>query len=250
MTSLRTEQRVPQDKWIDQLPTAEALAVMLDNQAEAIESVRAALPAIGRAADALYERLSSTPTGRLIYAGAGTSARIAVQDGAELYPTFNWPVDRVAFIIAGGPKALLHPVENAEDSSRDAEKAVSSLNLGRDDCIIALTASGQTPFTLEIIRRAKRGGSLTIGIANNDKTDILSEADLPVLLDSGAEIVAGSTRLKAGTAQKICLNLLSTQLMNLFSTIENGLMADMIPRNEKLRCRYAEINAMLASDKA
>ena len=248
MTDHTTESRLSADKWLDSLSTAGALSVMLDSQAEAVGAVRAALSQIEEAVTALHARLATSQTGRLIYTGAGTSARIGVQDGAELLPTFDWPDSRTAFIIAGGKAALLQPVENAEDDEAAAKKAVSDQRLGPDDCLIGLAASGKTPFTIAALRAARAAGCLTVGISNNSGAPLLDVADYPVCLATGAEALAGSTRLKAGTAQKICLNLISTQLMVLMGKVRHGLMAEMKPRNAKLEARHAEIQAMLAAE--
>ena len=248
MVQITTEDRLDADKWLDQLDTEFALKVMLDNQAEAIAVLRDALPQITKAVKALYTRLASSDTGRLVYIGAGTSARIGVQDGAELLPTFGWPDRRTAFIIAGGAAALLQPVENAEDDEQVAQADITRLSLGPNDCLIGLAASGRTPFTCAGIRAARHTGCLTVGISNNHSTPLLNEADFPICLATGAEALAGSTRLKAGTAQKICLNLLSTQLMVLLGRVKHGLMTEMTPRNSKLKARYAEIQALLAEE--
>lgn len=243
-----TEARLAPDKWLDRLSTDAALAVMLDNQAEAIIALKTALPQIAQAVEAANTCLSAGDTGRLIYAGAGTSARIAVQDGSELLPTFDWPASRVAYLIAGGKGALLQPVEGAEDSPEAAITATKALHLCPNDVVICLAASGHTPFTVAVAHTAKEAGALTIGIANNPNTALLACTDYPICLPTGAEALAGSTRLKAGTAQKICLNLISTQLMVLQGRVKHGLMAAMQPRNEKLRRRHKEIAAMLASE--
>ena len=152
------------------------------------------------------------------------------------------------FIIAGGKAALLQPVENAEDDETAAKRAVSDQRLGPDDCLIGLAASGKTPFTIAALRAARAAGCLTVGISNNSGAPLLDVADYPVCLATGAEALAGSTRLKAGTAQKICLNLISTQLMVLMGKVRHGLMAEMKPRNAKLEARHAEIQAMLAAE--
>src|SRR5262245_46416018 len=138
--------------------------------------------------------------GRLVYAGAGTSGRLAVQDGAELMPTFSWPEERLLLLMAGGNKALLQSVEGAEDEVEHAVRLVRQHNINADDVLIAVAASGTTPFTLACMREAKARGALTIGIANNRGTPILEEAEHPVWLDTGSEPIAGSTRMKAGTA--------------------------------------------------
>lgn len=248
MSKKSTEARVAAEKWLDRLGVDEALSVMLDNQAEAISALKTALPQIAAAIRAADKCLSSSDRARLIYAGAGTSARIAVQDGSELLPTFDWPAARVDYVIAGGIEALLRPIEGAEDSAEAAIQAADALQLQTGDVVICLAASGNTVYTLAVAKAAKLAGALTIGIANNRDTALLGEADYPVLLETGAEALAGSTRLKAGTAQKICLNLISTQLMVLQGRVKNGLMSEMQPRNEKLRRRHAEIAALLATE--
>ena len=248
MIQISTEDRLDADQWVDQLDTESALKVMLDNQAEAIAALHKVLPQITKAVKALHTRLASSDTGRLVYIGAGTSARIGVQDGAELLPTFGWPDRRIAFIIAGGEEALLQPVENAEDEEWVAEADITRLTLGPNDCLIGLAASGRTPFTCAGIRAARSAGCLTVGISNNHSTPLLDEADYPICLATGAEALAGSTRLKAGTAQKICLNLLSTQLMVLLGRVKHGLMTEMTPRNAKLKARHAGIQALLAAE--
>ena len=165
MTDTTTESRLGADKWLDQLSTSAALAVMLDSQAEAVDAVRAALPQIEEAAAALYAHLTASQTGRLVYTGAGTSARIGVQDGAELLPTFDWPDSRTAFVIAGGPAALLQPVENAEDDEAAATKAVADLGLGPEDSLIGQAASGKTPFTIAVCAQQGKQVALQLGSA-------------------------------------------------------------------------------------
>jgi N-acetylmuramic acid 6-phosphate etherase len=181
----------------------------------------------------MEERLKGG-SGRLVYAGAGTSGRLAVQDGAELTPTFSWPSDRLVLLIAGGDEALLQAVEGAEDEVERGGERVREHRVGPDDVLIAVAASGTTPFTLACLREAKRLGALAIGVANNRETPLLKEADHGVWLDTGPEAIAGSTRLKAGTAQKITLNLLSSLLMIRLGRVYDGLMVDVQPTNRKL----------------
>ncbi|MBT6415445.1 N-acetylmuramic acid 6-phosphate etherase [Candidatus Puniceispirillum sp.] len=233
---------------IDKMSPNAALALMLDNQAEAIATLRGALDQIEAAGMAAYRQLSDSDTGRLIYAGAGTSARIGVQDGVELFPTFNWPRERVGFVIAGGNDALLRAVENAEDDKISAAKDVEKSEIGKDDVVIGLAASGITPFTCEVLEQARTAGALTIGIANNADTRLLAVAEHAILLATGSEAIAGSTRLKAGTAQKICLNMMSNLIMVQMGFVKDGLMAKMVPTNAKLRARKKLIDAAL--DKA
>src|SRR4051794_2098913 len=176
---------------------------MIEGQFAAVAAVRAARGDLERAAVAAEARLRHR--GRLVYAGAGTSGRLAVQDGAELMPTFSWPRDRLLLLMAGGKDALLQSIEGAEDESEQAIRLVQQHRLSAKDVLIGVAASGTTPFTLACLREAKRLGSLTIGIANNRNTPILVEADHPIWLDTGSEPIAGSTRMKAGTAQRIAL---------------------------------------------
>jgi N-acetylmuramic acid 6-phosphate etherase len=228
---------------LDQLPAIAQVGLLHESQAEAVAAVQPALPSIAAAVGAAVERLRRG--GRLVYCGAGTSARIGVQDGAELLPTFNWPADKVAFVIAGGEKALLRAVENAEDSAEDGSSQITQLRVGSDDVVLGIAASGNTPFTVAAVETARRQGALTIGIANNAGSRLLSASDHPILIETGAEAVAGSTRLKAGTAQKIVLNLLSTAVMIQLGRVYRGLMVDMRPTNAKLRQRAEQMVARL-----
>ena len=208
---------------------------MIEGQFAAVGAVRAARPAIERAALAMETRLSDG--GRLIYTGAGTSGRLAVQDGAELMPTFSWPPERLVLLIAGGDKALIRAVEGAEDEVKQAQILIKSHKVRKSDVVIAVAASGTTPFTLACLRSAKRAGALTIGIANNPKTPILDEADHPILLDTGPEPIAGSTRMNAGTAQRITLGLLSSLVMIRLGRVYDGMMVDVQATNKKLARR-------------
>lgn len=236
-----TETPPPPGGHIDQLDDLAALAVMLDNQAGAIAAIRDQLPAIAAASEKMLARLQRSDAARIIYAGAGCSIRLGVQDGVELLPTFNWPVSRLAYMIAGGSGALTLSVENAEDDTASAADQAEELQLTPDDTLIGLAASGSTPFTCKAIAAGNDAGALTIGIANNPDTALLHAAQCPILLHTGAEAVAGSTRLKAGTAQKICLNLISTLTMTRLGKVRHGLMVDMVAGNDKLRQRQQRI---------
>ena len=208
---------------------------MIEGQFAAVGAVRAARPAIERAALAMEARLEDK--GRLIYAGAGTSGRLAVQDGAELMPTFSWPAERLVLLIAGGHEALLQAVEGAEDEAKYAQALIKSHKVDASDVMIAVAASGTTPFTLACLRNAKRKGALTIGIANNPGTPLLTDADHAILLETGSEPIAGSTRMKAGTAQRITLSLLSSLLMIRLGRVYDGMMIDVQATNRKLALR-------------
>jgi len=229
-----TEALPAKDKLIDHLPTNVSLNFMLENQFQAFKVIKKQLNQIEHAISEMYSVLNKKDDGRIIYAGAGTSARIAVQDGVELFPTFSWPQKKLAFVIAGGIKALTNSIENSEDNVENAKKQIKLLNVKKGDVLIGLAASGETPFTLEAVSRARKNGALTIGISNNVDTNLEILSEIPIVLNTGNEALAGSTRLKAGTAQKICLNLISTMLMVKFGKVKNGMMVDMQASNKKL----------------
>ena len=230
-----TEHASPRYSDIDLWEPADILDAMIEGQLAAVAAVRAELAAIERAASSMEARLRRG--GRLIYAGAGTSGRLAVQDGAELMPTFSWPADRLLLLIAGGNEALLRAVEGAEDEAEHAAQLVRSHDIGPADALIAVAASGSTPFTVACLREARRRGALTVGIANNPDTPLLDEAECPILLATGSEPIAGSTRMKAGTAQRIALNLLSSLVMIRLGRVYGGLMVDVQAANAKLARR-------------
>ena len=230
-----TEDRLERWHDADTWPAERSLAAMLDSQMAAFDAVRNALPALARAAEAAADRLGRG--GRLVYAGAGASGRLAVQDGVELHPTFGWPRQRLCYLIAGGEAALVRSIEGAEDDATAAVTAVDGLALDAADVLVAVAASGRTAFTCVVQRRARAAGALTIGLANNPGTPLLEEAEIPVLLATGPEFLAGSTRMTAGTAQKIALNLLSTQIMMALGRVYQGFMVDVVPTNAKLVAR-------------
>ena len=230
-----TERPSPRFADIDLWEPSDILESMIGGQFAAVAAVRAALPEIERAALGIEQRLKEK--GRLVYAGAGTSGRLAVQDGAELMPTFSWPRERLLLLIAGGDEAMVRAVEGAEDEVGHATELVSCHHINADDVLIAVAASGTTPFTLSCLREAKRRGAYTVGIANNGDTPIRREAEQGIFLDTGAEPIAGSTRMNAGTAQRITLNLLSTLVMIRLGRVYRGLMVDMQAANIKLSKR-------------
>ena len=222
----------------------EALKALQQGQMDAVAAVQPALPAIAAAVDDAAPRLRRG--GRLIYVGAGTSGRIGVQDGAELAPTFNWPREQLAFVMAGGDSALLRPVEGAEDSGDAGAARMDELGVSADDVVIGVAASGRTPFTVDAVRRARQRGAMTIGLANNAGAPLLQASEHPILIDTGPEPIAGSTRLQAGTAQKVVLNLFSTLTMVRLGRVYRGMMIDMRPTNAKLRQRAVRIVAAIA----
>lgn len=236
---MSTERPSPRYSEIDSWDPADALESMIEGQFAAVAAVRAARVSIEGAARAMEARLRYR--GRLIYVGAGTSGRLAVQDGAELMPTFSWPLERLLLVMAGGPSAFTQSVEGAEDKVDNGVALMREYKVDSKDVVVAVAASGTTPFTVACLREAKRCGALTIGIANNRGTPVLKESDHPIWLDTGSEPIAGSTRLIAGTAQKITLNLLSSLLMILLGRVYGGLMVDVQASNEKLLRRSEDI---------
>lgn len=236
---MNTERASPRYSTIERWEPAEVLDAMIEGQLAAVAAVHAARAALESAALAIEARLRSG--GRLVYAGAGTSGRLAVQDGAELLPTFGWPADRLVVLLAGGDKALLRAVEGAEDDAEHAGRLVCEHDLGAPDVLVAVAASGTTPFTVAVLREARRAGAATIGIANNRDTPLLRDAEHPVLLDTGAEPIAGSTRMKAGTAQRVALTVLSSLVMIRLGRVYRGLMVEVQGVNSKLVRRSEDI---------
>ena len=234
-----TERPSPRYSGIDLWEPADVLDAMIEGQFAAVAAAREARFALEQAVAAIEARLKHA--GRLVYVGAGTSGRLAVQDGAELVPTFNWPPERLLLLIAGGRDALLRSVEGAEDELEHGARLVRQHEIDERDALIAVAASGTTPFTLACLREAKRRGALTVGIANNRGTPILNEADHAIFLDTDAEPIAGSTRMKAGTAQRIALNMLSSLLMIRLGRVYEGLMVDVQAVNQKLVRRSEEM---------
>ena len=230
-----TEAASPRFAMMDAWPSLDLLDALLEGQMAAVAAVRPALAALAAAADAAAARLETG--GRLVYAGAGTSGRIGVQDGAELPPTFNWPRDRLVLLMAGGEAALTQAVEDAEDRDDLARSEAAAAGLGAQDVVLGIAASGATPYTVACLTAARAAGALTIAIANSPGAPLLAAADHAILIETGAEPVAGSTRMKAGTAQKVALNLFSTVLMTRLGRVYQGRMVEVAARNSKLRER-------------
>jgi N-acetylmuramic acid 6-phosphate etherase len=239
IANLTTERVDPLFADLDTWPTGRALAAVVEGQRRAIEAVAVALPALERAADGIAARLERG--GRLAYAGAGTSGRLALLDAAELPPTFGF--DRTVVLMAGGVEAASSAREGAEDDVTGAARAVAAAALGPDDALIGLAASGRTPFTVAAVRAARAAGAFTVGIASVAEAPLLAAADVGVWLDTGPEVLAGSTRLGAGTAQKAALNALSTVVLVRLGGAFGNLMVGMRPTNEKLRRRAVTLVA-------
>lgn len=241
---MATEDVDPRFVDLDAWSPASAIEAMWEGQLAAVAAVGSALPAITAATHAATEALGDR--GRLIYVGAGTSGRVAVQDGAELPPTFAWPPERLHFIIAGGDGALIASVEGAEDDVAAAVRQIDGVRPTPHDVVIAVAASGTTPFTVAALQQAGTYGIVTIGIANNPGTALLTSAKYPILVETGPEVIAGSTRMKAGTAQKVVLNLISTGIMLRSGRVFHGLMVNMQTTNTKLRHRAEVMIARIA----
>jgi N-acetylmuramic acid 6-phosphate etherase len=241
---MATEEVDPRFADLDAWPMTWAMEAMWEGQLAAIAAVGRALPAITEATNAATEALGDH--GRLIYVGAGTSGRVAVQDGAELTPTFAWPQERVKFVMAGGENALLASVEGAEDDVADAVRQIDAAHLSPHDVVIAVAASGTTPFTVTALQQAGIYRAVTVGVANNRDTALITSAKYPVLIETGPELIAGSTRMKAGTAQKVVLNLISTGIMLRLGRVYRGMMVNMQMTNAKLKRRAETMVARIA----
>ncbi len=228
--NVNTESASSRYRDLDTWEPGEVLEALIDRQLAAVAAVRAARPALEAAALAVAERLRHG--GRLAYAGAGTSGRIAVQDGAELVPTYGWPQERLLYLLAGGREALFQAVEGAEDDEAAGRAAAAQLTPA--DALVGVAASGRTPYTVAAVREARSRGALTVGVANNPGTPLLEAAEHAIFLDTGPEVIAGSTRLAAGTAQKVALNLLSTLAMVRLGRVYDNRMVEVEMTNKKL----------------
>jgi N-acetylmuramic acid 6-phosphate etherase len=230
-----TETISPRYAGLDSWPDETILAAFSDGQDQAMAAVRDAHPAIAAAARAIAQR--SGERGRIIYVGAGSSGVIAALDGIELGGTFGWPDDRVLFVLANGTTLQPGMRGGPEDDASRARNDLAAVSPTPADSVIAVAASGTTPFTLAAVIAARTAGALTVGIANNRPSPLLAEANVPIFLDTGPEIIVGSTRMNAGTAQKAALNMLSSLTMIHLGHIYDGLMVNLRADNAKLRRR-------------
>jgi N-acetylmuramic acid 6-phosphate etherase len=234
-----TEERNPRSRELDRLSTRELLGVIHHEDATVPAAVRRELPAIARAVDAIVDALFRG--GRLIYVGAGTSGRLATLDAAECPPTFGVSPKLVQTVIAGGRRALTDAVEGAEDDAKQGARDLEIRRVTKADVVVGLTASGTTPYVLGALKLARRRGAITIGVTANRHAPIERLARITIAPETGPEVVAGSTRMKAGTAQKLVLNLLSTAAMIRLGHVYNNWMVDVALTNEKLRRRGLRI---------
>ncbi len=229
---LKTETPAQDHAQLDQYPTRDLVSVLVDDQLNAVNAVRAAGERIAAAVEAALPRVEAG--GRLVYVGAGTSGRLGVLDSVELYPTFSWPHGRAVALLAGGTDAMFVAVEGAEDDSVQGAADLRSVDVGPNDVVLLIAASGGTPYVLGALRAAREAGALTIGFANNADAPVAGEAEIGVTLDTGSEVISGSTRLKAGTSQKIALNTFSSALMVRLNKVYGNLMVDLKATNAKL----------------
>jgi N-acetylmuramic acid 6-phosphate etherase len=227
---------------LDAWSAGDIMRAITEGNARAVRAVESALPRLEAAAAGIEPRLRAG--GRLFYAGAGTSGRLGVMDAAELAPTFGF--DRTEVLLAGGGDAQEKAQEGAEDDVAAAAAAVDRAAVGPDDALIGVAASGRTPYTVAAVKRARERGAFTVGLANNADTPLLTVGDVGVLLDTGPEVLAGSTRLAAGTAQKAALNAISTAVLVRLGGAYDNLMVGMRPLNAKLKKRAVEIVAQAA----
>jgi N-acetylmuramic acid 6-phosphate etherase len=244
MTTRSTEARHALAAGLQSLPAADALARLLAGQRGAAAHVGPALPAVAAAAEAAAAALAGGH--RLAYAGAGSSGLMALADALELAGTFGIAAERTPVLIAGGAASLLALANAAEDDTGGAAREVAGLGLGPGDTVICVSASGGTPYTVAVAAAARGRGATVVGVANVAESRLLELADVPVLLDTGAELVAGSTRMGAATAQKIALNLISTMAGLRLGHVHDGYMVNVVADNAKLRDRAARIVAAVA----
>lgn len=236
---LLTEQANPASAQIDRLPTLDMLAVINREDATVAEAVRLELPRIAQAVDGIAAALGRG--GRLIYIGAGTSGRLGVLDASECNPTYNTPVEMVQGIIAGGYDALYRPTEATEDNPESGVADVRARDITSADVICGIAASGRTPYVLGAVRYAKSLGSLTIGVSCVPDSQLASEVNIAITPVTGPEVVTGSTRMKAGTATKLVLNMLTTGAMIRLGMTYGNRMVNVQPRNSKLIDRARRI---------
>ncbi|MDQ6660884.1 MAG: N-acetylmuramic acid 6-phosphate etherase [Chloroflexota bacterium] len=239
LDTLETEKVNPATVEIDRMGPLEIVQVMNAEDAKVAEAIKREEAHIAEAIEAITARLRRG--GRLVYIGAGTSGRLGVLDAAECPPTFNLPPDKVIGCVAGGPIAQTHASEDAEDSAEAGKADVAQLNITEADAVVGITASGRTPYALGAITYAKSKGALTIGIACNQDTLLEKEVDIMIAPIVGPEVITGSTRLKAGTAQKMVLNMLSTGTMILLGKTFGNLMVDVQTTNYKLHQRALKV---------
>lgn len=238
---LVTEGRLAESLDIDQVPTLQMLQIINDQDKLVAEAVERELPRIAEAVDAIHARMARGA--RLFYVGAGTSGRLGVLDASEIPPTFGTSLDLVRGVIAGGTEAVFETQEGAEDSTLHGGQAIAE-QVVADDVVVGIAASGRTPYTLAAVEEAKRRGCLTVAVTNNPDSPLAAAVDIAIAPVVGPEVIMGSTRMKAGTAQKMVLNMLSTGVMIRLGKVYSNLMVDMLASNAKLQQRAVRMVAL------
>ena len=236
---LKTEMRNPRTTHIDRMSTAEMVRVIQDENINAAMSIEKALGSIEKAVEAIAERM--TKGGRLFYIGCGTSGRIGVLDASECPPTYGVPYDLVVGIIAGGDNAIRRAVEGAEDNREAGYRDVSSYNVTKLDSVVGISVAGGAQYVLGAFAKARESGALIISLSSNEDTAIERAADISIVTDTGAEVITGSTRMKAGSAHKMVLNMISTAVMVKLGHVYENMMINLRPLNVKLRDRMIRI---------
>jgi len=243
-SDLTTEAPHPSSAEIDSLSTLKMLQVISTADREVAPAVAREIPGIAEAVDAVVERLQKG--GRLFYIGAGTSGRLGVLDASECPPTFNTPPELVEGLIAGGDRALRHSIEKAEDDPEQGKRDLRQKGLAPGDAVVGIAASGRTPYVLGGLAFARSLGALTIGLSCTPNSAVAQAADIAITPITGPEIIAGSTRMRAGTATKLVLNMLSTGVMIRLGYVYGNLMVNVQPTNEKLTDRARRIISVIA----
>ena len=236
---LKTEMRNPKTTHLDRMTTAEMLRVIQEENMNAVKAVESCLESVGCAVDAVTEAMRKG--GRLIYVGAGTSGRLGVLDASEACPTFGVPEGTILGVMAGGVEALYRAGEPEEDSAAFGERDIKAVNLTSADCVVGISAAGGAEYVLGALGYAKSLGCATVGLTCNEGSPLAKLADIAIVTDTGAEVVTGSTRMKAGTAHKLVLNMLSTCSMVHLGNVYENMMVNLKPSNDKLRERMVRI---------
>lgn len=238
-TKLPTEKRNIKSKNIDKISTIEILKIINDEDALVTSAIKEKLEDISETVDLIYERFNTG--GRLIYIGAGSSGRIAILDASEMLPTYGISTDRIFAIIAGGDPALKYPQEGVEDDELLAIKDLKAVNFNSNDILIGIAASGRTPYVVSALKYCQSVKGLAIGLTMVENSKLSSYATKVITINTGQEVITGSTRMKAGTATKLVLNMISTSLMIKYGKVYQNLMVDLIASNEKLKARVVNI---------
>ena len=239
LRQLPTEQILPTERDLDQMSSLEIVQLMNDEDATVAPAVRRALPQVARAIDVVADGLRNG--GRLIYVGAGTSGRLGALDASEIPPTFNTDPRTVQFIMAGGPRALGASTEASEDDTALALREIKKRRPGKHDIVLGIATSGRTPFTIAAVEYARRRGARTIALTCNRNSPLERAAEFAIVTEVGAEVLAGSSRMKAGTAHKMVLNMISTGAMTRLGYVYGNLMVNVWTKNEKLTQRAVRI---------